>query len=37
MKHKHKTAYLKAKQLWWEKLPQSVKDATTKPGSVKTR
>lgn len=37
MKHKHKAAYLKLKQLWWEKLPQREKDATTKPGSIKTR
>lgn len=37
MKTKHKLEYLKQKQAWWEKLPQGVKDSTTKPGSIKTR
>lgn len=36
MKYKKKLAWLKTKQAWWEKLSQGVKDATTKPGSVKT-
>ena len=29
--------WLKQKQNWWDKLPQSEKDATMRPGSVKTR
>lgn len=37
MKYKKKMAWLKAKQAWWEKLPQNVKNATTRPGSIKTR
>lgn len=37
MKYKKKLAYLQAKQAWYDKLPQSVKNATTRPGSVKTR
>lgn len=37
MKHKKMKQFLNQKILWWEKLPQSIKDATTKPGSVKTR
>lgn len=37
MKYKHKVEYLKAKQLWWERLPEREKNATTKPGSIKTR
>lgn len=37
MKYKKKVAHLKQMQLWWDKLPQLVKDATTRPGSVKCR
>lgn len=37
MKAKKKRAWLASKQLWWDKLPQRVKDATTRPGSVKTK
>lgn len=37
MKYKKKLEYLKQKQLWWERLPQSVKDSTKKPGSIKTK
>lgn len=37
MKYKKKIAWLKAKQAFWEKQPQSYKDATTRLGSVKTR
>jgi hypothetical protein len=37
MKAKKRRKYLAMKQAWWEKLPQREKDATTKPGSVKTR
>ena len=37
MKHKKKVAWLKAKQAWWDKQPQTFKDATTRPGSIKTR
>lgn len=36
MKYKNKVAWLKSKQMFWEKLSQREKDATTKPGSVKT-
>lgn len=35
--YKKKLAYLASKQAWWDKQPQSFKDATTRPGSVKTR
>lgn len=37
MKYKKKLNYLKAKQAWWDKLPQNVKNSLTRPGSVKTR
>lgn len=37
MKYKKKLAYLRARQAWWDKLPSSVQNATTRPGSVKTR
>lgn len=37
MKYKRKKAYLAAKQAWFDKLPQSVKNGLTRPGSVKTR
>jgi hypothetical protein len=37
MKVRKMKAYLLAKQQWWEKLPQREKDATTKPGSIKTK
>lgn len=37
MKAKHKRDWLKMKQNWWDKLPNTVKDATTRPGSVKTK
>ena len=37
MKYKKKKAYLAAKQAWWDKLPQSVKNSLTRPGSVKTK
>lgn len=37
MKYKKMKKYLEAKQAWWEKQPQRFKDATTRPGSVKTR
>ena len=37
MKYKKKLAYLKVRQAWWDKLPQTVKDATTRPGSIKVR
>lgn len=37
MKYKRKLEFLRQKQAWWEKLPQGVKDSTTKPGSIKTR
>lgn len=35
MKYKKKLAKLKSAQAWWDKLPQNIKNATTKPGSVK--
>lgn len=28
---------LKEKQMWWDKQSQAYKNATTRPGSVKTR
>lgn len=37
MKYKKKLAYLASKQAQWDKQPQSFKNATTKPGSAKTR
>lgn len=37
MKHKTKRENLKAAQDWWDKLPEKVKAATTRPGSVKQR
>jgi len=35
MKYRKMKERLARKQAAWEKLPQSIKDATTKPGSVK--
>lgn len=37
MKYKNKLLGLKMKQNWFDKLPQSVKNALTRPGSVNTR
>lgn len=37
MKRKNRLAYLKAKQNWWDKLPEREKAATTRPGSIKTK
>ena len=37
MKAKHAKEGLKAKQAWFDKLPQSVQASLTRPGSVKTR
>lgn len=37
MKHKKRLEFLKQKQIWWDKQPQAYKNATTRPGSVKTR
>lgn len=37
MKYKKKLAFLAAKQAWFDKLPQSVKNSLTRPGSIKTR
>lgn len=37
MKYKNKVKALLAKQSWWDKLPQREKDATTRPGSIKSR
>lgn len=37
MKYRKKVENLKAAQAWWDKLPQTVKDATTRPGSIKQR
>ena len=37
MKAKHAKEWLKAKQTWFNKLPQSVQASLTRPGSVKTR
>lgn len=37
MKYEQKLKNLKAAQAWWDKLPQNIKNATTRPGSVKQR
>ena len=37
VKYKNKLLWLKAKQKWFDKLPQSVQASLTRPGSVKTR
>lgn len=37
MKSKKKKLYLKEKQMWWDKQSQAYKNATTRPGSIKTR
>ena len=37
MKAKHAKEWLKAKQVWFDKLPQSVQASLTRSGSVKTR
>ncbi len=37
MKYKKRVENLRISQLWWDKLPQSVKNSTTRPGSMKQR
>lgn len=37
VKYKNKLEFLRQKQNWWDKLSSSVQNATTRPGSVKTR
>ena len=37
MKYKKKLENLKSAQAWWDKLPEKVKAATTRRGSVKQR
>lgn len=37
MKAKHRRKWLEMKQAWWDKLLSRVQEATTRPGSVKTR
>ena len=37
MKYKNKVKALKAKQAWWDNLPQREKDPTTRPGYLKTK
>lgn len=37
MKYRKKVENLKAAQARWDKQPQTFKDATTRPGSIKTR
>lgn len=37
MKYKQKVENLKKAQAWWDKLPQKVKNATKRPGSIKQR
>lgn len=37
MKYKKRKQYLEQKIQWWDKQPQTFKDATTRPGSIKTR
>ena len=34
MKYKAKLERLRQKQVWWDKLPQTVKNATTRPGGI---
>lgn len=34
MKYKKKLAALKAAQDWWDRQPQSFKNATTRPGGI---
>ena len=37
MKRKNRLLYLKCKQQWWDRQPESFKHATTRPGSIKTK
>ena len=37
MKSKHAKEWLKAKQNWFDKLPQSVQASLTRPGSINQR
>lgn len=37
MKYKNKVKWLQNKQAWWDRQTQAFKNATTRPGSVKTR
>jgi hypothetical protein len=37
MKYRKKVENLKSAQSWWDKLPEKVKSATKRPGSVKQR
>lgn len=36
-KYKKKLRNLELAKIWWDKLPQSVKNATTRPGSIKQK
>lgn len=37
MKYKKKVKRLQGFQAWWDKMPESFKRATTRPGSVNCR
>lgn len=37
MKYKAKLERLRLKQNWWDKLPQSVKNSTTRPGGISSK
>ena len=37
MKHKKKVQKLLDRQRWWDAQPQSFKNATTRPGSIKLK
>lgn len=37
MKYKKRVEWLKRKQQWWDAQPKSYQNATTRPGSIKTR
>lgn len=37
MKHSKRQLYLKGRQDWWDKQPDSYKRACKRPGSVKVR
>lgn len=37
VKYKKRLEFLKQKQMWWDKQTQAYKNATTRPGSIKTR
>jgi hypothetical protein len=34
MKYKHQLERLRMKQAWWDKLPNTVKNSTKRPGGI---